>query len=69
MSESISLDVTGMKCGGCESNVTTKLKTIDGVMSVNAMSKEKKVEVEFDTEKTNIEVISQAITDAGFVVE
>jgi copper chaperone len=69
MSESISLDVTGMKCGGCESNVTTKLKTIDGVMSVNAMSKEKKVEVEFDTEKTNIEEISQAITDAGFVVE
>jgi copper chaperone len=69
MSESISLDVTGMKCGGCESNVTTKLNTIDGVMSVNAMSKEKKVEVEFDTEKTNIEEISQAITDAGFVVE
>jgi copper chaperone len=69
MSESISLDVTGMKCGGCESNVTTKLKTIDGVMSVNAMSKEKKVDVEFDTGKTNIEEISQAITDAGFVVE
>ncbi|MEE9338068.1 MAG: heavy-metal-associated domain-containing protein [Methylococcaceae bacterium] len=69
MSESISLDVTGMKCGGCESNVTTKLNTIDGVMSVNAMSKEKKVEIEFDTEKTNIKEISQAITDAGFVVE
>ncbi|MCF6203868.1 MAG: cation transporter [Methylococcaceae bacterium] len=69
MSESISLDVTGMKCGGCESNVTTKLETIDGVISVNAMSKEKKVEVEFNTEKTNIEEISQAITDAGFVVE
>jgi copper chaperone len=69
MSESISLDVTGMKCGGCESNVTTKLNTVDGVISVNAMSKAKKVEVEFDAEKTNIEEISQAITDAGFVVE
>lgn len=69
MSESISLDVTGMKCGGCESNVTTKLNTIGGVISVNAMSKEKKVDVEFDAEKTNIEEISQAITDAGFVVE
>jgi len=69
MSESISLDVTGMKCGGCESNVTTKLNTIDGVTSVNAMSKENKVEVEFDAEKTNRGEISQAITDAGFVVD
>lgn len=69
MSESISLDVTGMKCGGCESTVKTKLSTIDGVLSVDAMSKEKKVDVEFDAEKTNIEAISQAIIEAGFVVE
>jgi copper chaperone len=69
MSESISLAVTGMKCGGCESNVKTKLNTIDGVISVEAMNKENKVDVEFDAEKTSVEAISQAITDAGFVVE
>lgn len=69
MSESVSLAVTGMKCGGCESNVKTKLNTIDGVISVEAMNKENKVDVEFDVEKTNVEAISQAITDAGFVVE
>ncbi len=69
MSESLSLVVTGMKCGGCETNVKTKLGTIDGVLSVQAMNKENKVDVEFDAEKTNAEVISQAITDAGFIVE
>ncbi len=69
MSESISLDVTGMKCGGCESNVTTKLNSVDGVISINAMNKENKVEVEFDAEKTNIEEISRVIIDAGFIVE
>ncbi|MCF6249934.1 MAG: cation transporter [Methylococcaceae bacterium] len=69
MSESISLAVTGMKCGGCESNVKTKLNAIDGVISVEAMNKENKVDVEFDVEKTSVEAISQAITDAGFVVE
>ncbi len=69
MSESVSLDVTGMKCGGCESNVKNKLDTIDGVISVEAMNKENKVDVEFDAAKTDVEEISTAITDAGFVVE
>lgn len=69
MSESVSLDVTGMKCGGCESTVKTKLNAIDGVISVEAMNKENKVDVDFDADKTSSEVISQAITDAGFVVE
>jgi len=69
MSESVSLDVSGMKCGGCETNVKKKLAEMDGVISVEAMNKENKVDVEFDAEKTNVEAISQAITDAGFVVE
>ncbi len=69
MSESVSLDVTGMKCGGCESTVKTKLNTIDGVISVDAMNKENKVDVEFDAEKTSVEAISEAIIDAGFSIE
>lgn len=69
MSESVSLDVTGMKCGGCESNVKSKLNAIDGVKNVEAMSKEKKVNVDFDPEKTNVEKISEAIIEAGFAIE
>jgi copper chaperone len=69
MSELVSLTVTGMKCGGCETNVKTKLDTLDGVISVEAKNKENKVDVEFDAALTNVEAISQAITDAGFVVE
>ena len=69
MSESVSLTVTGMKCGGCESTIKTKLNTLDGVISAVAMSKENKVDVEFDADKTSVEAISLAITEAGFVVE
>ncbi len=69
MTESVSLTVIGMKCGGCETNVTTKLKAIDGVLSVNASSKDKEVNVEFDAEKTSLDVITGAIIDAGFTVE
>lgn len=69
MTESVSLTVTGMKCGGCEANVTNKLEAIDGVLSVNASSKNKEVEVEFDAGKTSLDVITNAIIDAGFTVE
>jgi len=68
MSESISLDVTGMKCGGCETNVKKKLTAMAGIVSVEASSKENKVEVEFEAETVNVDAISQAITEAGFVV-
>ncbi len=68
MSESVSLDVTGMKCGGCETNVKKKLDATDGVISVEAKHKENKVDVEFDSAVTNVEAISSVITEAGFVV-
>jgi copper chaperone len=57
MIETVSLTVTGMKCGGCESNVTDKLKAIDGVLSVNASYKDNEVNVEFDADKTSLDAI------------
>ena len=69
MAESIELTVTGMKCGGCESNVKNKLGAIDGVLAVTASSKEKKVGVDYDAEKTDLAAIKAAIAEAGFTVE
>lgn len=69
MSESVSLTVRGMKCGGCESNVTNKLQEVDGVLSVSAANKEDLVDLEFDTEKTTLNELIQVISDAGFTVE
>ncbi len=68
MTETVSLTVTGMKCGGCENNVTTKLKGLDGVKSVVASSKNQEVKVEFDADQTNLKAIAQAITDVGYTV-
>ncbi|MDO9141765.1 MAG: heavy-metal-associated domain-containing protein [Methylobacter sp.] len=69
MSESITLTVTGMKCGGCETNVSSKLQAIDGVLSVSASSKNNEVSVDFDSNKTSLDAITSTITDAGFSVE
>lgn len=67
MTESISLEVTGMKCGGCETNVKTKLAELEGVVSVEASSKENKVDVEFDSAVINVDAISKVITEAGLL--
>lgn len=69
MSEKIVLTVTGMKCGGCETNISDKLKTLDGILSVSASHKDNKVEVEFDPSQTDIDEIEDTIIDAGFSVE
>lgn len=69
MSESASLTVTGMKCGGCENTVTTKLTALGGVLSVKASHQDKRVDVEFDPAEIDLDDIEDAITDAGFTVE
>jgi len=68
MIESVVLTVTGMKCGGCETNVRDKLEAIDGVLSVKSSHKDKEVRVEFDPEKTSLDAIKEIITGAGFTV-
>ena len=41
MLESNVLTVTGMKCGGCETNIKEKLQAVEGVSSVTPSFKEK----------------------------
>ena len=69
MAESLTLAVFGMKCGGCEANVSNKLNAIDGVLMVKASSKDKEVTVEFDAKQTGPSAIKAAITEAGYKVD
>lgn len=69
MTQKVDLTVTGMKCGGCETNITEKLTALDGVISVVASSKDNLVSVEFEPEKIEVEDLEDVIIDAGFNVE
>lgn len=69
MTESVVLTVTGLKCGGCETNVKDKLQAVEGISSVTASFKGNEVVVEFDGEKVNLDAIKNVITQAGFTVE
>ncbi len=68
MTETVVLNVTGMKCGGCENNVKEKLSALAGVTSVAADHKANTVEVSFDESVLDLDAIKQAITDAGYVI-
>lgn len=68
MSESVTLNVTGMKCGGCESAITEKLFADDGVMAVTASHQNNVIDVEYDGQLTNLEAIKKIIEAAGYSV-
>jgi copper chaperone len=69
MIESVVLSVLGMKCGGCESNVTAKLGAVGGVKTVQASSKDKTVSVEFESDITSLNAIKDVIQTAGYSVQ
>ncbi len=69
MTESVSILVSGMKCGGCEATINKSLAAIDGVLSVKASFQDKKVDVEFDPDKVDLDTLEDVISDAGFFVE
>jgi copper chaperone len=69
MTQTENFTVTGMKCGGCESNVVEKLTALDGVISAVADCKKNHVSVEFDAEKIEIDDLEDVIIAAGFGVE
>ena len=67
--ETITLNVSGMQCGGCASTIKEKLEGSEGVTTAQAAHKEGKVEIEFDPAKTNVEALKKVIADAGYKPE
>ncbi len=64
----IKLDVKGMTCEGCEKAVMASVQKLEGIQEVSASHTEGSTNVSFDPEKTDLETITGAITDAGYEV-
>lgn len=69
MSESISLNVNGMKCGGCEATIKNKLSSLPGIVSVAPSHQNKEVVITFEPDEIDAETIEDAIIDAGFSID
>ncbi|ADD03798.1 HMA domain protein [Natrialba magadii ATCC 43099] len=64
--EQTTLEVTGMSCGGCESNVIDAVEALEGVSSVTANHEADEVRVEHDEAAIDESTIADTIADAGY---
>ena len=60
------INMQGMTCDGCEELINTTASKLDGVVSVSSSSPAQEAIVEYDTAKTDIESIMQAIAKTGY---
>ena len=68
MTTTVKLNVTGMKCGGCENTIKQALTGKAGILSVDASHGDNWVEVEFDQATIEGDDVIEVIEDAGFKV-
>ncbi len=62
----LSLDVTGMTCGGCAAAVESALAGLKGVQKASVSLEQKKAVVNFDTSVVTPDHVVQAVEKAGY---
>jgi len=65
---SISLNIEGMSCGGCETSISNALLAQDGVNRVTASHSAGTVSIDFDEDQIQAGALAAAIEAAGFDV-
>jgi copper chaperone CopZ len=66
--ETLTLNVTGMTCGGCESAVKRGLSRLDGIGEVTASHAEARVAVTFDPNRVTPDEIKARVGAMGYTV-
>ena len=64
--KTITVDVHGMTCALCVDTLNRKFNKMEGISKVQISMKMKKVRLQTKSESPTIEIIKQAILDAGF---
>ena len=62
----VTLNVNGMKCGGCEKSVEDILNGLNGIQHAKASSKDAIVELEFQDDLIQLDQVKKALNDKGF---
>jgi len=62
------LSVAGMTCSGCEYNVATALRLVDGVLEAEADHASGVARVRFDPGRTTLADLAEAVRTTGYVV-
>ena len=64
--KTVTLEVPTMNCVTCPFTVKWALQKVDGVSKAEVTYKTKLAVVTFDDEKTSVEALTEATTNAGF---
>ena len=65
----INLKVEGMTCDHCEASIQTGVTELAGIDSISANHEDSTAFVRFDSTKTSLKEISEAIAKRGFEVK
>lgn len=62
----IMINLPTMQCSTCKKNIETAVKKLDGIESIDVVTKEKIAHINFDKSKLDLAKIESAITAAGY---
>lgn len=65
-SRTVTLSIPGMSCAACPITVKKALMQVDGVSKVDIDLEKREATVSFDDEKTSVEALTKATTEAGY---
>ena len=65
--KTVTLAIEGMTCTGCENTVKESVTKIAGVTEIKASHLDSTAVVSFDSTKTTVAAIGEAVTEAGYV--
>ena len=63
----VNIYVEGMTCAACVASVEKAVKKVSGVQSLNVNLATKKANITYDDTVTNLNIINQAIKNAGYI--
>lgn len=69
VNKTITMDVEGMTCNGCETAIENSIKNIDGVGSVKADHQRGMAEIGYDSTTTDHSAFVTAIESSGYKVK
>ncbi len=64
--KTVTLDIPGMTCKFCPITIRKALKKVDGVIDVKADYDSKTATVTFNPDKTHVDALIKATTNAGY---
>lgn len=64
----VTLNVSGMACGGCVQSITNVLKALAGVEKADVSLETRTATVVYDPAKVDVEQLEHSIIDAGYEI-